>query len=380
MTSRKKHSLEQVCFLGSACARALLGEGHQVSVLTRRASIKDKAALAEKWGLRHDLKEQLHLLDPAVLSRPPAAKVDVVINMAGAPLMDPPGRWGDQQVKEIFASRIDLTKQLVQYLSSMDTKSQPSVMVSGSAIGWYGVPSEAQQESGTVVTEDSKPVETQSLSHRLCQEWEAAALGDGKLKTRIVLLRTGIVLDGDQGALARMLPPFSLGLGGIMGSGQQWLPWIHLYDWLQIVGLALRTAELAGPLNAVSPMPVRNSEFTTVLASGVGMPAFIPMPEAAVRLLFGRGPADELLLRGQRILPAKAEANGLKFKYPHLKDAITAIVKLEHGVTHPKGDNLVTARIGELLPAFGNTNSEQAQGQSLSQDYLVAIIPQGVKK
>eukprot|EP00457_Paulinella_chromatophora_P006366 gb/GEZN01006384.1/.p1 GENE.gb/GEZN01006384.1/~~gb/GEZN01006384.1/.p1 ORF type:complete len:397 (+),score=43.09 gb/GEZN01006384.1/:116-1192(+) len=317
-------------FLGGACTRALLTGGHRVSVTSRREASGVKATLAQTWALQPECLDRLQILDTS-FNKGPHAAIDCVINLAGAPLMDPPRRWDDQQVQELFVSRVDFTQRLVRYLSSLDEELQPRVLVSGSAIGWYGVPTEDQQKTGSKFTEDSQPVETKSLSQRLCQQWEQAARAtegeSKKLKARVVYLRTGIVLDGDQGALARMLPPFSLGLGGVMGSGNQWLPWIHLYDWLQIVGLALQNQAVSGPLNAVAPYPTRNADFTAALGRALGRPAFIPMPADLVRLLFGTGPADELLLHGLNIIPARAVQHGLQFKYPKLDAALAAIVK-----------------------------------------------------
>ena len=189
------------------------------------------------------------------------------------------------------------------------------MFVSGSAVGYYG-------PRGDEVVNEANAPGTDFLA-RVCVEWEAEARAADTM-TRLVCVRTGLVLDRHEGALPQMLPPFWFGAGGPVGSGQQYWPWIHLQDWVDLVRFVIQTPAAAGPLNATAPTPVPNAEFAATLGRTLGRPAFMRAPGFALKLLLGEM-AGPLLLSGQRAVPAKAEAIGVTFTFRRLDDALRAI-------------------------------------------------------
>lgn len=238
---------------------------------------------------------------------------DAVINLAGENIGAT--RWTDARKTLLHTSRIDTTKTLGAWMENLDTP--PSVLISGSAIGFYGL------ESGndTVTEADAGDA---SFSSTLCRDWEQAAESICTAQTRLCLLRTGIVL-GDGGALSKMLPPFRFGLGGVIGSGDQWMPWIHLDDIIAMIIHLLDDTRASGPINAVAPRPATNREFTASLGRALGRPTLLPMPAFVVKALFGQM-GDELLLHGRRILPATATALGFKYTFETLDSALQDVV------------------------------------------------------
>ena len=196
--------------------------------------------------------------------------------------------------------------------------SPPPVFVSGSAVGYYG------PLDDEIITEE-RGAGADFLAG-VCVRWEAEAMRAASPRTRVVCIRTGLVLERDGGALPKMLPPFWFGAGGRVGSGRQYWPWIHRQDWIDLVRFAIRTAEVAGPLNATAPNPVTNADFARALGRSIGRPSFMPTPGFALTLLLGEM-AEALLLSGQRAVPAKAERLRYEFAFTDLTAALRAIFK-----------------------------------------------------
>ena len=241
----------------------------------------------------------------------PALRWDAVVHLAGAPVADK--RWTAQQKAQIEQTRGGLTRQLVAALAAMPEP--PKVLVSASAIGFYGDGRE------TVLTEVS-PLGRGFLAD-VCRDWEVAALTAQAAGMRVALLRIGVVLSAEGGMLGKLLPVFRAGVGGPVGDGMQWLSWVHRDDLLRLIAFALTDDRLAGPINAVSPDPVRQGDFARALGAILHRPAFLPAPAFALRLAFGQM-ADEVLLAGQRVVPEVAQRSGFVWLYPQLTAALTA--------------------------------------------------------
>jgi uncharacterized protein (TIGR01777 family) len=248
------------------------------------------------------------LRDPAAAAAACAGST-AVVNLAGAPVSD---RWTGARKREIERSRVDLPRAFIDALERIDDR--PGQYVSASAIGYYGTSASA------TFTESSPP--GQGFLAQVCVGWEAEAQRARALGLRVAVVRTGLVLGADGGALAKLLPLFKLGLGGVVASGQQWYSWIHIAD---IVGVYLRAlGGFDGALNATAPNPVRNRAFTAALAAAVHRPAFLPAPAFAIELMLGE--AATIVTEGQRVLPEATLASGFAFKYPEIGPALEAIV------------------------------------------------------
>ena len=239
---------------------------------------------------------------------------DIVLNLAGEPLAD--GRWTHRRKQKFYDSRINTTDSLFEFFSRAGQQ-PPRLVISGSAIGYYGPGEQA-------VDEAADPVD--GFSHQLCRTWENSARRFDALGCRICYLRTGIVL-GEEGALARMLPAFKLGLGGPIGNGQQWMSWIHIDDMVEIILHCINNPEVEGPVNATAPNPVTNEEFSVTLAELLKRPDFLTMPAFMIKILFGEM-GEELLLQGQKVVPVKALNSGFKFRYSNLKSALADILEI----------------------------------------------------
>ncbi len=284
--------------IGRALAGALAADGHEVIALSRA----DGATVAGASYVRWDPIEGP--LAPEVLDG-----ADAVVNLAGAPLQS--GRWSESRKRELWDSRIGTTQRLVESLAD----SGVATLVSGSAVGYYG--SGGDQE----LTEDS-PAGTDFLAD-MASAWEAAAMQAApRAGMRVVLLRTGVVLSRAGGALPVVARPVKLGAGGPIGGGRQWVPWIHLDDVVGIVRLALTDTAITGPINAVSPSPVRQADFARAIGKVLGRPAVVPTPAFVLRAAMGE--MATLALDGQRVAPARAEAAGYEFAYPELDAALQA--------------------------------------------------------
>jgi uncharacterized protein (TIGR01777 family) len=236
-----------------------------------------------------------------------------VVHLAGESVV---GRWTEEKKKAIRESRVQGTRNLATALAHCEAK--PRVLVCASAVGFYG-------NRGDEILREESPA-GQGFLPVVCREWEDASRIAAEAGIRTVNIRIGLVLSAKGGALANMLMPFKLGLGGRIGSGQQWWSWIHVDDIVGGIHHAMRTDLLSGPVNFVAPNPVRNAEFTKVLASALGRPAFFPVPEFALRLAFGSMAAEELLLASQRVEPGKLGASGYTFRFRELRAALENLV------------------------------------------------------
>jgi uncharacterized protein (TIGR01777 family) len=238
--------------------------------------------------------------------------VDVVLHLAGESVAE--GRWTAAQKARIRDSRVVGTRHLVQGIVQAARK--PAVLVSASAVGYYG------DRGDEELTESAPPVH--DFLGDVCVEWEREALAAEQSGVRVVTARTGIVLGAGGGALAKMLTPFKLGAGGPLGSGRQWMPWIHVADLARLYVHAAETGSIRGPMNATAPHPVRNSEFTKALGRQLHRPAFMPAPYIGLRIVFGE--FAQVLFASQRVIPKVALDTGFVFQYPELAGALREIL------------------------------------------------------
>ncbi|MCC2607244.1 TIGR01777 family oxidoreductase [Planctobacterium marinum] len=233
---------------------------------------------------------------------------DAVINLAGEPIVNK--RWTDEQKRLLENSRWLITKRLADLINASDIP--PRVFISGSAVGYYG------RQGDAAISEDYEHIHDE-FSHRLCKKWETLALS-ASAHSRVCLLRTGIVLSNKGGALDKMLLPFKFGLGGPIGDGSHYMPWIHLEDMARAVLFLIKTVDCQGAFNLTAPTPVTNKEFSKTLAGVISRPAFLPMPEKILQVLMGE--MADLLITGQNAIPTKLSEAGFSFMYPQLKDAL----------------------------------------------------------
>ncbi len=301
--------------LGGLLGEALRRDGHQLVILTRGAPRHDHAATPPS-PLRGFGEASMRFVTwtPEGSAGAWADEIDgaaAVVNLAGESIAG--RRWTATQKARIHDSRVLATRSLTAAIAR--ASQPPPVLVSGSAVGYYG-------PRGDDILTESTPAGRDFLAG-VAVAWEAEALAAAAY-TRVVLVRTGIVLSRDGGALPRMLPPFWFGAGGPVGSGRQYWPWVHWRDWVDLVRFAIRTPALSGPMNATAPSPVANGEFARALGRVLRRPAIMPAPGFALRLLLGEM-AQALLLTGQRAVPAKAEALGFAFTYPALEAALQAL-------------------------------------------------------
>lgn len=297
-------------FLGTPLAEVYAEEGHDVRVLTR--SLKPGESRHDSgtgvpgvtrvgWAPDGQTELWAGVLDGAA----------AVINLAGESVADK--RWSPQRKAQLRDSRIVPTRTLAAAIKA--SVSPPPVFVSGSAVGYYGP---ADDE---VKTEDS-PAGRDFLAH-LCEDWEQEARRAESPQTRLVLLRTGVVLERSGGALAKMITPFRLFVGGRLGSGRQNMSWIHRLDWVEMVRWIVQTPAVSGPINATAPHPVTNAEFAKALGRGLHRPSFVPAPSFALKLLLGE--LADSLVTGQRAVPARALSLGFHFRYPEIDIAMRGI-------------------------------------------------------
>ncbi len=290
-------------FIGRALVLRLQRDGHTIF-----AWVRDEARAASRLGA--DVRFVGVDCDAATLSRT-LAECDAVVNLAGEPLI---GRWTSARRARLAESRIKLTERLVEAMAAASRT--PRVLVSGSAVGYYG------DRGHEVLSEDSTPAD--DFLGALCQDWERAALRAEAAGVRVVLLRTGIVLGRDGGALSKLLTPFHLGLGGSIGSGRQYMPWIHLHDHVEVLADAVSDERYAGPINATAPSPVTNREFGRALGRALHRPAFAPLPGLLLKVTLGE--SASVLLTGQRAMPEQLNRLGFTFQYPALDAALADIV------------------------------------------------------
>ncbi len=293
-------------FIGRALVDELLTNSHIVTVLSRNATdarvLLPTPATCINWDLCSDgiWSNVFH-------------DADAVINLAGEPIAEK--RWTETRKRLIWDSRVNATRAVVKALRSHATK--PCVLVNASGIGYYG-------------TSDDRPLDEGAARGTgfladLCLKWEAEAMRAAEFGTRVVILRTGMVLERDGGALAKMLLPFKLYVGGHILPGSQWVSWIHRRDHIGLIEWALSNAMVSGPINAVAPEPVSMKTFCEALGRVLQRPSWLPVPRIALNVLLGE--LGTTLTTGQRVIPAKALAEGYTFQHPTLEPALRAMFK-----------------------------------------------------
>ena len=285
-------------FIGQRLCRALVEDGHTPLVVSRSP---DKAARV----LPTETIVRARVLD--FLEEAPEA----VVNLAGEPIAE--GRWTEAKKKALLDSRIDITREVVELC--LRASPAPRVLVSASAVGYYG------DQGAREVTEETTPHD--EFAHQLCKRWEAEALQAQETGVRVALLRIGLVLDAGGGMLAKTTPLFRLGLGGKLGNGKQYMPWIHRDDIVGMIRFLIEHEELQGPFNASAPNPVTNAEFTRALGQALNRPAVLPAPALALKLVFGE--MSRLLLTGARMRPVRFEQAGYTFRFEQLDQALASI-------------------------------------------------------
>lgn len=286
--------------VGTALGEALASAGHSVSPLVRPGRPAGPGSV--RW-------------DPAGGEFDAAAAgAEAVVHLAGESIAS--GRWNDRRKEALRSSRVAATRKLVAGLGRMQQK--PAVLVSASAIGYYG------DRGDEELTEDSPP--GRDFLAGLAVEWEAEAARAEAHGIRVVLVRFGIILSPRGGALGRMLLPFRMGVGGRLGSGKQWMSWVSLPEVTAIIRHAIESPAVRGPVNAVAPHPVRNAEFTRTLGRVLGRPTILPAPAFALRLVLGEM-ADALLLSSQRIFPKRLAASGYQFRHEQLEAALREVLQ-----------------------------------------------------
>jgi uncharacterized protein (TIGR01777 family) len=289
-------------FIGSALVPVLIAGGHTVTRLVRSTSRPGQAEIP--W-------------DPAArsIATPALEGLDAVVHLAGENIAQ---RWTAEKKARIRDSRVQGTRLLCDALAQL--VKPPKVLLCASAIGYYG------DRGDRTLREESTP--GAGFLAEVCQAWEAVAAPAVQRGVRVVHLRMGVVLSPAGGALAQMLPPFRLGMGGVVGSGKQYISWVALDDVLGAMHHTLLTETLSGAVNAVAPQPVTNYEFTKTLGHVLGRPTVVPMPAFAARLAFGEM-ADALLLASTRVVPARLQASGYTFQYPELAGALRHLLGKE---------------------------------------------------
>jgi uncharacterized protein len=291
--------------IGSALSRALSANGHRVLRL-RRNAITDGNDVG--WEP-----------DAGRIDAPALEALDAVVHLAGEGIGEK--RWSDEQKRRILESRTRGTELLVGALATREQK--PKVLVSASAIGYYG------DRGDEELTEVSTP--GRDFLANVCEQWEAATVPATDAGIRVVNVRTGIVLSRKGGALGRLLLPFKLGLGGRVGSGHQYMSWISIDDEIGAIQHAIDNGSLHGAMNATGPNPVTNAEFTSTLGNVLHRPTVLPTPLAPLKLIYGGELVESLLLFSQRVEPTKLRATGYEFRHPSLEAALRAVLGRHHG-------------------------------------------------
>jgi len=289
-------------FVGRLLCRELSEKGHEL-VAVSRSPEKARDKLPEGTDIRAKVTDCTD------------AAPEAVVNLAGEPIAE--GRWTDEKKRRIVESRVETTQSIVALCGRLETP--PKTLVSASAMGYYG------DQGDRDVTEDTPP--NHEFVHELCDRWETEARKAEAHGVRVAVARIGLVLDQGGGMLARTLTPFKLGVGGRLGDGKQYMPWIHRDDMVRVLILLLERDDLSGPFNASAPEPVTNAEFTRTLADVLNRPAVLPAPAAALRLAFGE--MSRLLLTGAKMLPKRLEDAGFEFRYVTLQEALTKILEKE---------------------------------------------------
>jgi uncharacterized protein len=287
-------------FIGNQVIDQLLAHGHGVNYLARRGSSRlDGRAAFHPWNINEE---------PPLDSVP---RLDAVIHLAGEPVAQ---RWNAEVKKRIYESRVIGTRNLVSAISRL--KYKPSVLVSASAVGYYGA------RGDEVLTEQSGP--GKGFLSEVCVAWEKEAFRAQEYGLRVATARIATVVGKDGGALKKMLPPFEWGIGGKFGDGRQWMSWIHVQDLVELLLFASETPGASGVLNASSPEPVRNEVFTRELANAVHRPAILPVPKFALRVALGE--MSGFLFDSLRVQPEATERAGFQFRYPTLRETLRNVL------------------------------------------------------
>ncbi len=310
-------------FIGRRLTAALVAGGHNVIALVRQPN--PDTLLMRPLTLITSLDQ---------LSSD--TRIDVIINLAGEPIAN--GLWTRAKRQRIRASRLETTTAVVDLIRRLSVK--PTVLVSSSAIGWYGL-------SGDATLNETSPG-NDCFSHRLCADWEEIAVKAEAYGVRVVRLRIGLVLGTQGGMLAQMLTPFEFGFGGPLGTGRQWMSWIERDDLVRLFAHAIATRHISGPLNATAPTPVTNAAFTRALGAALHRPAILRAPAFALELVAG-DLARELLLGGQKVLPTAALASGFRFRHNTIDTALTELlggtaVAPDRQQSRPTGDALMNTQ------------------------------------
>ncbi len=291
--------------VGRALVRSLLADGHEVTRLVR----------GDAQGFRAPGTAAVHW-DPerGEIDAPALEGHDAAVHLAGENVGE--GRWDDEKKRRILESRVKGTTLLASALAGLSAK--PKVLVSASATGYYG-------DRGDEILREESASGSDFLSE-VCREWEKGTLQASQAGVRVVHLRIGVVLDGEGGALQKMLTPFKLGVGGKIGSGSQYMNWITLEDLIGVIRRAVEDESLRGPVNTVAPQQVTNAEFTKALGHALGRPTIFAVPAFAARLAFGEM-ADALLMASTRVEPARLKEAGFQFKHPEIEGALRSVLK-----------------------------------------------------
>ncbi len=290
--------------------RALIGilreEGHTITAFSRKPDIHKAQFPQVRWvrwnpndtvGMARVLKE-----------------ADAVVNLMGENIAS--SRWTEKRKKALYESRVANGKALASALRAAEPR--PAVLIQASAVGYYGARGDEPVDENTPPGDD--------FLARLCVDWEASTALVEELGMRRAIIRTGIVLSTQGGALPRLMLPIKLGVGGPLGNGKQWMPWIHITDEVKAIAFLIANENASGPFNLTAPKPVTNAEFTKTLARKLHRPAFMKVPGAALKILLGE--MAEMLLTGQRALPSRLLELGYKFSYPNLEDALDNLLFL----------------------------------------------------
>ncbi|WP_027966142.1 TIGR01777 family oxidoreductase [Halomonas halocynthiae] len=290
-------------FVGQALCQRLHEDGHRVLMTSRHPS-RILSQLPSDVEVRRWASDFVDL--------PPEA----IVNLAGAPIAA--SRWSEGRKQELLESRLEITRDIVALCEQLQVSQGrvPDVLVSASAMGYYGDQDERD------VSEETPPHD--EFSHQLCRDWEAAASKATQFGTRVAILRLGLVLEADGGMLAKVLPLFKLGLGGRIGNGRQYMPWVHRFDVVEMILTLIQRNDLQGPFNGSAPQPVTNAAFTRALAKQLGRPAWLPVP--AIALKVGLGEMSTLLLGGAKMLPSRFQEAGFTFRFSTLGEALDDIL------------------------------------------------------
>lgn len=294
-------------FIGNALAKFLINDNHKVTVLTRNP---DKGILHgvkyKKWSCnKGDINKWKKYINGS----------DVVVNLAGDSVSK--GRWNPAKKEAIFKSRVKCTAAIVEAIKlSVD---RPKVLINGSAIGYYG------PRGNEEIDERDKPG-TDFMSN-VCIKWENEALKASEFGVRVAVLRTGIVLGSGGGALERIVQPFKMGLGGKMGSGQQWMSWICMEDLIRMILFIIKNNKAEGPFNGTAPHSIRNKQFVDILGKILNKKPIFSIPSFVLRIMIGKEFADTVILGGQKVVPKRAADFGFQFKHTDLKKVLESILK-----------------------------------------------------